>query len=58
MTSVPGTEFEGRQKYYSDYRLDYPDEVIEHVVDRFDLTEDSAVLDLGCGTGRIALQIS
>jgi cyclopropane fatty-acyl-phospholipid synthase-like methyltransferase len=55
---VSNTDFEGKQKYYSDYRMDYPDEVIEHVVDRFDLTEDSAVLDLGCGTGRIALQIS
>jgi ubiquinone/menaquinone biosynthesis C-methylase UbiE len=58
MDSVPGTGFDGKQKYYSDYRLDYPNRVIEHIVDRFGLTEDSTVLDLGCGTGRIALQIA
>jgi ubiquinone/menaquinone biosynthesis C-methylase UbiE len=58
MTSVPGTGFDGKQKYYSDYRLDYPDEVIEYVVDRFGLTKDSTVLDLGCGTGRIGLKMS
>jgi ubiquinone/menaquinone biosynthesis C-methylase UbiE len=58
MDSVPGTGFDGKQKYYSDYRLDYPDEVIEYVVDRFGLTKDSTVLDLGCGTGRIGLKMS
>jgi ubiquinone/menaquinone biosynthesis C-methylase UbiE len=55
---VSNTDFEGKQKYYSDYRLDYPNRLIGHVVDRFGLTKDSTVLDLGCGTGRIGLEIS
>ena len=50
--------FTGTAWFYARYRPDYPDEVIDLLRERFRLSETSRVLDLGCGTGQIALKVA
>lgn len=50
--------FEGTSSYYARYRFGYPASVIDFLVQRLALTADTAVLDLGCGTGQIAIPLS
>ena len=56
-TGVPGL-FEGAAAYYARYRPKYPMAMFDRLVDRFDLGTLSSVLDLGCGTGQLALPFS
>jgi SAM-dependent methyltransferase len=44
--------------FYQRYRRGYPAEVIDGLVEAFGLTRDDVVLDLGCGTGQLALPIA
>lgn len=44
--------------FYQQYRRGYPAEVIDRLVETFELTRDDLVLDLGCGTGQLALPIA
>jgi len=44
--------------FYARYRPDYPDEVFEVLRKYFNLSKSQKVLDLGCGTGQIALTIA
>lgn len=44
--------------FYADYRPGYPDRVLAHVADCFDLDADARVLDLGCGPGVLTLPLS
>jgi len=55
--SAPGL-FEGTSWYYSRYRPGYPAEAIEVLVRRFELNASTHVLDLGCGTGQIAIPLA
>lgn len=50
--------FEATASYYSRYRRGYPPEAIEALVRRFDLDSSTRVLDLGCGTGQIAIPLA
>ena len=50
--------FEGTASYYARYRFGYPASVIDFVVERFALSSSTHVLDLGCGTGQIAIPLS
>ena len=50
--------FRGTAWYYARYRLGYPGAFFEYVKDKFHLSKADRVLDLGCGTGQIAVQIS
>jgi SAM-dependent methyltransferase len=44
--------------YYAEFRRGYPDEVLELLRDAFSLTTDDTVLDLGCGTGQLAVPLA
>lgn len=50
--------FRGTAWYYARYREGYPQEFFDYIRDRFDFSKDDRVLDLGCGTGQIAIPIS
>lgn len=50
--------FSGTAPYYAHYRPDYPEQIFTLLIDKFSLNKNSRVLDLGCGTGQIALKIA
>jgi ubiquinone/menaquinone biosynthesis C-methylase UbiE len=50
--------FAGTAWYYARYRPAYPNEVISLLRSSFNLTKKSCVLDLGCGTGQVALPMA
>lgn len=47
--------FGGTHEYYAKYRPSIPQEVIDIIVDWFSLKLEDRILDLGCGTGQVAL---
>ena len=50
--------FCGKAGYYARYRRGYPAAVFDTIVSRFSLTPGSAILDLGCGTGNVAIPLA
>lgn len=50
--------FKGTAQYYAQYRAGYPKEFFDHISDLFNLNAQSRVLDLGCGTGQIAIPLA
>lgn len=50
--------FKGTAWYYARYRPSYPEAFFSLVKDKFCLTTSDRVLDLGCGTGQIAIPLS
>lgn len=44
--------------FYQRYRRGYPAEVIDGLVRAFELTREDVVVDLGCGTGQLALPLA
>ena len=50
--------FKGAAKFYSKYRPLYPASLIRFLVKRFSLDGNGKMLDLGCGTGQLALRFS
>lgn len=54
----PENTFAGTASYYARYRPVYPDAVISLLKKLFRLTGKSRVLDLGCGTGQVALSLA
>jgi SAM-dependent methyltransferase len=44
--------------FYHRYRRGYPPSIIDLLVQAFELTQDDIVVDLGCGTGQLALPIA
>ena len=47
--------FAGTATYYARYRPPYPDALFQHVVERFGLDGTGRLLDVGCGTGQLAI---
>jgi len=50
--------FDGAAWYYARYRPPYPAELLQELVTEFGLGDGTDVLDLGCGTGQLALPLS
>ena len=50
----PGS-YRGTYEYYVKYRPSIPKEVIDVIVKHFDVKPTDRVLDMGCGTGQVAL---
>ncbi|MGH3871667.1 MAG: class I SAM-dependent methyltransferase [Pseudonocardiaceae bacterium] len=50
--------FAGTAAYYARYRPPYPVELLDRLAVEFGLGPGTAVLDLGCGTGQLALPVS
>ena len=44
--------------YYSEYRVPYPDSVIQVLAQHFALDGTGQLLDVGCGTGQLAIPLS
>ncbi|WP_416668798.1 class I SAM-dependent methyltransferase [Egbenema bharatensis] len=51
------TLFDGAQQYYVHYRPKYPPELYDRIAQGFNLNGKGKLLDLGCGTGLIALAL-
>ncbi len=45
-------------EYYAEFRRGYPAQAIDALQGIFGLTEDDLVLDLGCGTGQLAVPLA
>ncbi|MFD0679109.1 MULTISPECIES: class I SAM-dependent methyltransferase [unclassified Paenibacillus] len=50
--------FKGTAWYYSRYRPLYPSSLIRFLVNKFSLNGEGRLLDLGCGTGQLALRFN
>lgn len=50
--------FHGAAWYYTRFRRGYPESFYKHIVNVFNLNDASRALDLGTGTGQIAIPIS
>lgn len=58
MHDDPGELFASTAPYYARYRAGYPPELVSYLADRFGLNGTQTVLDLGCGTGQIAIPLA
>lgn len=47
--------FHGTHRYYAKYRPGIPDKVIDITVKHFNIGLNDRILDIGCGTGQVAL---
>jgi SAM-dependent methyltransferase len=52
------TLFQGTASYYARYRSPYPREFFDHLVRVFQLDGRGRALDLGCGTGQLAIPLA
>ena len=55
---MTSSRFKGTAWYYARYRSPYPDELLDMVVEKFGLDGTDRLLDLGCGTGHLAIPLS
>lgn len=58
--SPPGAPrpFAGTARYYARFRPPYPQALLDHLRDRFGLDGSGRLLDLGCGTGHLAIPMA
>lgn len=49
--------FESTAEYYEKYRPAYPEEALTHALKAFNVSDQDNILDLGCGTGQLALPL-
>jgi len=58
MARSGGDMFAGTAHYYARFRRGYPSEMIDLLVSIFDLDGRGTLLDLGCGTGQLAIPLA
>lgn len=58
MNQYDSTLFKGTAQYYARYRRPYPKAIFKLLVDKFALDGTGRLLDLGSGTGRLAMPLS
>jgi ubiquinone/menaquinone biosynthesis C-methylase UbiE len=58
MPYKPDELFRSTATYYARYRAGYPPQLFDHLAERFHLDRTQTVLDLGCGTGQLAIPLS
>lgn len=58
MKYQPDELFRSTAPYYARYRAGYPPQLFTHLAERFDLDGTQLALDLGCGTGQIAIPLA
>ncbi|MTI49119.1 class I SAM-dependent methyltransferase [Sporosalibacterium faouarense] len=49
--------FVGTAKYYSKYRIEYPQELLDIITKFYEVDGKGRLLDLGCGTGKLAIPL-
>lgn len=54
----PANAFAGTARYYARYRVPYPQELIDDLRRRAEITGDGRLLDLACEPGRVALPLA
>ena len=50
--------FHGTAWYYARFRPAYPDALFDYLISKFELGDKSNLLDLGCGTGQMAIPLA
>jgi ubiquinone/menaquinone biosynthesis C-methylase UbiE len=50
--------FAGTAKYYSKFRAQYPVQIFDDIISIFNLDGHGRLLDLGCGTGELAIPLA
>ena len=55
---IPADAFSGTAESYARFRPPYPDELLDDLRRRADLTGEGRLLDLACGPGRVALPLA
>lgn len=58
MTGISEDKFSSAAGYYTDYRKPYPAKLFDLVRSSFNLDGSGELLDVGCGTGQIAVPMS
>lgn len=56
--SLDASPFAGTAPYYDRFRAPYAHSAIDFICERFNLSKGARALDLGCGPGTIAIQLS
>ena len=50
--------FAGTASYYAKYRTQYPAQIFNDIAEHFNLDGKGSLLDLGCGTGELAIPLA
>src|SRR4030095_939282 len=50
--------FSGTARYYANFRIPYPEQLLSRLRESANITGNGELLDLGCGTGEIAVPMS
>jgi ubiquinone/menaquinone biosynthesis C-methylase UbiE len=58
MTDFGDGVFEGTASWYAKYRPSYPTELFNDIAEHFGLDRTGRLLDLGCGTGEMAIPLA